>query len=180
MFTTCRATREATRVLKTDYDAKHFDVKEMRKLALKQQLQHYQSQRSTSDDAKLRKELLPRDGPAAFLRLLGRRDAATLAAFRYNRLDLNHLRVKRGEDAKADPSCPYCPGQPESVRHAVLLCPHYDAERKACQQELANLRAAMDYKSLLGSVESLPKGVQFAALRCVVKYLRSVRSSRGV
>ena len=39
---------------------------------------------------------------------------------------------------------------------------------------------ATSYKSLLGCVESLPKGVQFAALRCVVKYLRSVRSSRGV
>ena len=159
-----------------DIDDDQFKVKSLRKTALTEQRRRFLASPARSPDEKVRKALLPADKPAEFYKVAKRAGIATLSAFRYNRLQLNHLTWGAGRLAH----CRRCPGTSESVKHVLLSCPQYAVARAECQRDLAAIGARLDHSTLLAGVEYLPQDQRRRALRVIVKYLDVIRRIRRV
>jgi hypothetical protein len=178
-LSTARMVKTAESDFKSSFDEAKPDKKKLRKAALsKQRARAVVPAAGSSDDDKLRRAMLPAEGPAVYLQLLPRREASTLALFRYNRVRLNHVAARRGAAAPAD--CPFCPGVAETTRHSLLDCNQYARERKECFEQLARMYVPTDYATLLGQVEPLHKDRRKKALKFIVQFLIKIRGIRKV
>jgi hypothetical protein len=174
-----RLVRAAEHDFNSSFNVDKLDKKRTVEAALsKQRTAAAVARAGSSADEKARKAMMPAKGHAQFLHLMSRKDIRTLASFRYNRVRLNHVLHSRG--AAASPDCPICPGETESLRHALLACPKYAADRARCFACLSAMHVPSDYATLLGAVETLHEDRRRTALGHIVHFLTKIREARQV
>jgi hypothetical protein len=179
VYSVARLVRKAEADLDASFAGEKLQSKDALEVSQRQQRQKAAAPRAgNSEDEKARKAMMPREGHAQYLHSLSRKDIATVAPFRYNRIGLNHVLQLRGAAASAD--CPFCAGVTETLGHALLDCPQYAAARAQCFGALRALNAPTNYSVLLGAVETLQEDRRKPVLDLVVKYLYKIREVRRV
>jgi hypothetical protein len=66
-------------------------------------------------------------------------NARLIARARHNRLGHNASMYKMNQgrvNTTQTPCCPFCPDQPESIHHMIMVCPQYNVQRDALNTQL--------------------------------------------
>jgi hypothetical protein len=116
-------------------------------------------------------------GTSLYLLRESRRLTAVRARLRLERSSLNSSLFQRR--ITADPSCPECKANDETVQHCLLECPRYEMHRQNCRNGLSVLNLPLDLPTLLGDNEQIqPAARRTQALSTTGKFLAKIDEIR--